>query len=174
MNAREELNRIFSVDAERGILFSAVNRGKLKVGDVCGWRSAKGYINVCVRRKSYPVHSVIWFLANGNWPKQIDHINGVKDDNRISNLRDCTAEINQQNKVNPVGNSKARLIGASWHKGTGKWQSKITANGKLYYLGLFDSKDEAHMAYLCAKKILHPCASALIEMINPAGMPSQF
>ena len=92
----------------------------------------------------------------GEMPKQnIDHINGIRDDNRIENLRDVSQKINLQNKRNPNANSTSKFLGVCWHKSRNKWQSQIAVNGKDKYLGLFETAELAHEAYLIAKRELH-------------------
>ena len=78
---------------------------------------------------------------------QVDHINGIRHDNRLENLRLVT---NQQNSFNAT-NTK----GYSWNKLSNKWQSQIYINNKQIYLGCFEFEEEAHQAYLEAKKIHH-------------------
>jgi hypothetical protein len=105
----------------------------------------KGYKSLKYNNKDYLVHRLAWFLYYGEWPKgEIDHINGNKSDNRICNLRDVTHKENCQNLLN---HRNGKLVGASYHKSSGKWQASITKNNKLIYLGLFNSEQEAHEVY---------------------------
>lgn len=63
-----------------------------------GWLDPKGYRRVQLCGQTYPAHWLVWYYVHGVWPKgQIDHINRIKDDNRIENLRDVTQEENQTN-----------------------------------------------------------------------------
>jgi hypothetical protein len=80
---------------------------------------------------------------------EIDHINGIKTDNRIENLRLVT---HQQNSFN---RSRLNAKGYSWNKVAQKWQATITANGKNKYLGLFANEEDARKAYLNNVKNLH-------------------
>jgi hypothetical protein len=65
-----------------------------------GTSNGFGYLRITVLGKSYYAHRLAWFYMNGEWPDQIDHINGIKSDNRIENLRNVTVQQNNQNKLN--------------------------------------------------------------------------
>mgnify|MGYP003321531520 CR=1 FL=1 len=94
--------------------------------------------------KKYMEHRVIWALYYKEWPSKglvIDHINGDPFDNRIHNLRLVTIRENAMN-TKLSSKNKSGVTGVSLHGG-GKWQSKITSNGKSYYLGLFSNFDDA-------------------------------
>jgi hypothetical protein len=88
-------------------------------------------------------HQFAWYFINKECVECLDHINGVRDDNRIINLRSVTYQQNNENKV------KAK--GYSFHKKSNKWKSEITINGRRIHLGLFNNKKDAHFAYLKAK-----------------------
>jgi hypothetical protein len=103
-----------------------------------------------------------WFHFYGEMPKnQIDHINGVRNDNRIVNLRDVTQKINSQNQRrghNKIGRSKrpySSYLGVSAGANPDTWKAAITVDGKLKNLGTFYSEIEAHHAYVMAKRDLH-------------------
>ena len=101
-------------------------------------------------------HRVAWFLFWGKWPEQtIDHINGIKTDNRIDNLRDVHGDLNRHNIRRANRNSASGLLGASWDKQKRKWVACIQCDGKLRRLGFHASPQEAHAAYLAAKRVLH-------------------
>lgn len=91
-------------------------------------------------------HQLAFYLATGEIPNIIDHINRIKKDNRLVNLRNVTKQENNFN-------SDAK--GYYWNKRDKKWLAKITTNGKTIHLGIYDNEDEAHQAYLKAKKIYH-------------------
>ncbi len=110
------------------------------------WYIAYGY---CVRsdnknKKQIRMHRVI---MNPPDNMVIDHINGNPLDNRRCNLRIVTCQQNQWNQI------KAK--GYTWHKKTNKWQVRIAINQKNISLGLFDTEQEAHNAYLSAKEKYH-------------------
>jgi hypothetical protein len=100
-------------------------------------------------------HRLAWFYVHGEFPKcELDHINGVRDDNRISNLRECSRAENMQNagmfKTNTSG-----YTGVTWHKQRRKWAAQIWVNNKRMYLGLRESKEDAYALYLEAKAKYH-------------------
>jgi len=88
---------------------------------------------------------------------EIDHINGIRNDNRICNLREATKSENAQNQRKaPSHNKSTGLIGASFDKRYKKFESKIHINGKSKFLGYFKTAIEAHNAYLTEKRLIHP------------------
>lgn len=110
-------------------------------GRRAGTTNGGGYRQVRIEGKIYPEHRIIFMMHHGNMPEYIDHINGVRTDNRIENLRKCTPT---QNSYNSVGKSKSGLPkGITWSKRANKYQAQLSINGKNVYLGLFTSLDEA-------------------------------
>ena len=111
----------------------------------------RGYISIESSSKGirfrHGAHRLAWLLYYGVWPKkQIDHINGVRDDNRIVNLREATNAENSKNRKPRVGCS-SRYKGVSLDKRFGKWEVKIKVNYKSIYLGRYDNEEEAALAY---------------------------
>lgn len=146
-----KVQNAFVVD-DNGNLINRVNRIRAKAGDVAGTPRPDGYKQVCIAGKILLVHRVIFALANGYWPEnEVDHANGDKSDNRPENLREATKSQNGANK---------RLLrdgmkGASWCKRARKWRSSIRKNGKQYHIGLFDTPEDAHKAYMRAARAYH-------------------
>ena len=132
-----------------------VNKGgKSKVGDLLGYKEKTGYLAFYVCGKKYLAHRLAWLFVNGAWPKnQIDHINGDKVDNRISNLREVTNGENQQNLKRCKSHNKSGYLGVSKNKK--KWKAEIAAGGRKYHIGTFDTPKEAHEAYMREKSKLH-------------------
>lgn len=101
------------------------------------------YAHVCVLGTTYPVHRVAYAIAHGNWPDgHIDHINGDRFDNRLSNLRVVTIQENARNTKRPVTNTSG-VVGVHWSKAARKWRANIRVDQKLIHLGSFDSKADA-------------------------------
>lgn len=158
MLTQSELKRQLHYDHETGIFTRLVTNSSLvKVGDIAGSLTDKGYFRIMVDSKSYRAHRLAWLYITGGFPiEQIDHINGVKTDNRLINLRDVTNRQNIQNQRKAtLQNKSSGLLGVSWHKASNKWRSAITNNGKTVFLGYFINKNEAHEAYLIKKREVH-------------------
>ena len=93
-------------------------------------------------------------MYNGYLPKYVDHINGIRDDNRIENLREATNQQNNFNSGSKEGSS-SQYKGVSWHKRGKKWVARYSLNGKQTHLGLFETEIEAYKAYSEATKKYH-------------------
>lgn len=152
---QEKLKELMSYDPETG-LFNWLRppRGYRK-GRELGANS-KGYVLIGVDGGRYLAHRLAWLYVHGNFPNCcVDHINGNTKDNRIENLRDVSVQVNSQNRKKAQSNSKSGLLGAAFYKRTGKWQSTIRVNGRHKALGYYDTPEQAHDAYLSAKRQLH-------------------
>jgi hypothetical protein len=162
MITQDFLKEHFSYDADTGILtrkkFIHAKHGSLKIGDKVGVKTRSGHLTIKLFEKTYMIHRIIWFYVHGHWPNHdIDHINGIGDDNRIVNLRDVTKSGNLQNmRKAQINNKSSGLLGVYREPATGKYQAKITVNRKPLYLGSYRTKEEAHEVYLQAKRKLHP------------------
>lgn len=120
---------------------------RVKVGDVIDSPDRHGYLRVAIDGQRYRLHRVIWLMAYGAWPtRQIDHINGRRTDNRLSNLREASREENSRNSKVQSNNASGKK-GVSFHKASGKWQARICADGKRHSLGVFESREDAAAAY---------------------------
>lgn len=128
----------------------------VKVGERAGTANTNGYRHIQIKSKLYYEHRLIWLLSKGAWPKgQIDHVNHVICDNRIENLRDVSASLNQQNQIQAQRHNKLGVLGVSWHKQKRKYHARIFVNGKLLHLGYFARVSEASEAYQNAKEKHH-------------------
>ena len=108
---------------------------------------ATGYRQVRLKRETIREHRLAWFYFYGEWPKgHLDHVNGIRTDNSISNLRTVSAGENNQNK-----NSK----GCTYSKNDNKWKAYIGLGGKRQHLGYFNTEEEASLVYKEAKARLH-------------------
>ncbi|HBA4535563.1 HNH endonuclease [Escherichia coli] len=157
--APELLRSLFLYDPVTGRLCHKANRRRVKAGSYAdSTRRADGYHQVALRLdgKQYQLkaHRVAWILEHGAIPDglQVDHINGIRDDNRLCNLRLVTQRENDQNR------RKAR--GYGWNKGCSKWEAYIRVDGVRHHLGLFTSEAAARAAYLKAKARYHPSTPA--------------
>lgn len=106
-----------------------------------------GYLIIRFKGKAYKAHRLAWLYFYGVWPKnQIDHINGIRNDNRIQNLRDVTADINSQNRQIY---RQGRLLGTSFIPRLNKWIAQAPAKYNLTkkYIGVYKTEQEANEAY---------------------------
>lgn len=130
----------------------------VKVGDKVGSAVGTGYLMAWCDGRLYLVHRIIFLLQTGEWPAHhVDHINGVRTDNRWSNLRDVPQSMNNQNRKNRNKKPNSFLpLGVTLVANSRKFASAIMVNRKKIFLGHFDTTDEAHSAYVKAKRLLHP------------------
>ena len=99
------------------------------VGQEVGCIHQTGYRHVTWKGKVHKVHRLIFLLEHGYMPKEIDHINGDRQDNRLENLREVTRSQNQFNKAMAQNNTSG-YRGVSWHKKSQQWAIRVCANGK--------------------------------------------
>lgn len=146
---QEELKRLFHYDENTGIFTRLISRSQTKAGDTATCVNGCGYIVIGINHVLHSAHRLAWLYVHGAWPaNQIDHINGLRSDNRIANLREATSRINNQNRTTAKGYCAER----------GGWKASIGVNGKTKHIGRFSTKEEARAAYLAAKKIYHRTA----------------
>ena len=129
-----------------------------------GYPNANGYIYLYHQGKYRKVHQLIWEHVHGEIPDGlfIDHINGVRSDNRICNLRLATRQQNGENRQKLAKNNTSGFRGVSLIKSSGKWIAGIKINGVRVHLGRFQTKEEAYKAYCDAAAKLHslnPCSN---------------
>jgi hypothetical protein len=151
MLTAERLRELLDYNPETGIFRWNV---AARAGTVVGCLN-RGYRVIRVDRMLYRAHRLAWLHVYGCWPTdEIDHINGIKDDNRLANLREVTCAENQQNRRSARTDNKTGLLGVS--SSQGGFQAQIKVNCKLFFLGRFATAELAHAAYLEAKRRLHP------------------
>jgi hypothetical protein len=111
------------------------------------------------RQRKFKLHQLAWLYVYGCWPNPMtDHINGIKTDNRIDNLREVTKAQNAQNKkmyVTKSGLPRSGFKGVHWIKASNKWRAAIGHNYKTISLGMFDDPEKAFLVYKDAAKKLH-------------------
>lgn len=145
MHTMEEIVKLFRYEPETGNLYwlnplgKAINRQYKGVPS--GSLNNRGYVGINVNGKYYLAHRIIFYMHHGYLPKYIDHINNIRADNRIENLRAVTKAQNGANQ---------KVKGVSWNKQAKKWQAHIGVNGKRSYLGYFTNEIDAARAYNAA------------------------
>jgi hypothetical protein len=113
---------------------------------VSGSKHIKGYLQIMIDGKNHLAHRLAWFYVYGEWPKnQIDHINRIKTDNKIINLRDVDNSTNQHN-IGTRSHNSSGTTGVYKSSRSGKWISTIELKNKKYCLGTHSSLDDAKSA----------------------------
>jgi HNH endonuclease/AP2 domain len=139
------LKLTFNYNPDTGLLSWRV-KSRSRHRDTVGTINSKGYLQVCLNRKSMLYHRICWTIYfNEQPPKYIDHINGNKLDNKILNLRKASHRLNNTNM--PIHRS-GRLPGAQYRKDSKKWRAVCKVGGKRVNIGQFDTEIEAHLAYI--------------------------
>ena len=141
----DNLRELLDYNPETGIFTWKVKRSRTaKRGDIAGdLDESDGYIKIGVNGTVYKGHRLVWFYVHGEWPEhEIDHINGIRDDNRLSNLREATDIVTAQNRGIGKNNLTGRVGVASSPNGK-KYVAFIRANGVQHFLGTFDSFEKA-------------------------------
>lgn len=155
----DRVRLLFVYDPDTGIFTRRVKigHGTFPGQEIGSW-DLYGYKTTRIGKKSFKIHRLAWLYVHGVWPVgDVDHINGNRSDNRIENLRCVSRQINLQNRRNAGSQNKSTgLLGVHLSKGRNRFCAKISVDNKTRYLGVFDSPQEAHAAYLDAKRRLHP------------------
>jgi hypothetical protein len=110
------------------------------------------YIVIRVLGIDYRAHRLAWAVMTGETPIFIDHINGVRDDNRFVNLRSVAHSDNTKNAKRRIDNT-AGVTGVSYFAPKGTWRARINDNRKTILLGYFRTKEEAIAARKAAEKV---------------------
>ena len=135
---RSQLLELFDYDRDSGKLFWKVAKARIvKIGQEAGTINSKGYRQVKIGGKKYNAHRLIFLIECGHLPDCLDHVNGIRDDNRIENLRPASHRENSRNTSKKSSNTSG-IVGAYWNKSRNKWQAQCSdRNGKQTHLGLF-------------------------------------
>jgi hypothetical protein len=121
-------------------------------GKPAGSIRADGYARIRILGILIFAHRIAWAYVHGEWPLfEIDHRNRKPSDNRIRNLRVATRH---QNSGNMVSRGRSGVKGVYWDRGNQKWRAQIRANGKMKYLGIFDTVEKAKSAHDLAAKAI--------------------
>jgi hypothetical protein len=152
----EQLKKALFYDKDSGLFYRKLNNDKVKQIP-SGSISKNGYVTIRVMSKLYYAHRLAWLYNFGAFPNQhVDHINNVRTDNRIDNLRDVSRYGNNQNLKKAQKNNKTKFLGVSFSGNKqSPYRARIFINGIQKQIGLFQSAEEAHFAYLQEKKKHH-------------------
>jgi len=134
-------------DFENGIIYRHIK--KYHTYKIAGWKHPEGYMRIWINGKQLALHRFLYEMYHNiklTPDQQIDHINNIKDDNRICNLRVVSHSQNQQNSFKYCNNTSG-YKGIHWHKQHCKWQAYYHLNGKTHHIGYFVNIEDAKIAY---------------------------
>lgn len=145
---------LIGYNPETGILTAKVNFNGRQAGSVIGSQTSGGYYSTQLFGKKYFVHRIAWLIHYGEWPAMnIDHINGVKTDNRIENLRLCSVSQNHFNKPTQKNNTTG-VKGVCWSKRDKSYVASVQCNGKKYSAGYHKDIESAKNAVMSLRERL--------------------
>lgn len=158
MLTQKFLKDILHYDQNTGLVTWLITPSKhIAPGSIAGSMMRNGYIRITIKRYGYAAHRLIWLYMHGNFPPhEIDHINGIKNDNRLLNLRLATKSENGINQRLSSKNTSG-YKGVYLNKPSKKWIAQCRSGGKRHHLGCFDTAEEAHAAYKDYAKQHHGC-----------------
>jgi len=153
---REDLSakrarQLINYDPEDGSFTWNQGRGGMKPGEKASYifeskpdqpGGGNTYRRIAIDGTSYMAHRLAFLVQTGEWPNEIDHIDGDGLNNKWSNLREVSRSGNCKNRKRRTDNTSG-YTGISWHKVTEKWQAGISVNGERKYLGLYENLDDA-------------------------------
>ena len=148
---QEYLKSILDYDLDTGIFTWKVNKSRRSnIGNVAGWLY-NGYREIGIDSKKYKAHRLAWLYVNGEMPKNlIDHIDGNRSNNKISNLREATYQENSENYKTPQTN-KSGVKNVSWYKNLNKWVVSISVKQTGKTIGYFDDLELAELVAIEAR-----------------------
>lgn len=141
---RSRVRELFDYDPETGVLHWKVKHRRVAKGAIAGSISSNGYRRVAIYGTLYPAHQIIWLWVYGYFPEQIDHINHVRDDNRLANLRKANNTVNSRNRSLSSRNTSG-VVGVHWSAKDKRWIAQIGAIKRIY-LGSFSTFNDAVLA----------------------------
>jgi len=143
----QRLRELLHYNEDTGEFTWIVSRGNQfsKPGMKAGFKDTYGHLGIEIDGKRYLSHRLAWLYVYGKWPdRQIDHINRIRDDNRIQNLRDVHGVVNANNKGN-YRNNTTGFKGVTIKNG--RFIAQIKIDGKCKYFGSFETSEKASEAY---------------------------
>jgi len=144
MMTQERLKELLHYCPDTGVFTNRVDRATRSLsGNEAGSPDRAGYLQIKINEVLYKAHRLAFLFMVGEHPLfQVDHINGVKDDNRWLNLRVVTPSENAKNRKKGL-NNKSGIVGVYWREKGSKWVAQININGKQSHLGHFEDFFEA-------------------------------
>lgn len=162
-----EVQRLLHYDPETGMFTNRIPRGaSSKPGTRAGSKNQKGYWSIGIEGRYYGAHRLAWLYSYSVWPPgQIDHIDGVKDNNCLSNLRLATPSENQQNR-SVQANNELRIRGVCFAPTNclKPWRAQLKINKKFVLARYFATLEEATAARREAELKYHPFSKVHTEV----------
>lgn len=147
----ERLKELLHYDPDTGLFTWIAGR---RCGAVAVVNHNMGYVSLRVDYKLHLAHRLAFLYMTGTLPAMdVDHINGVRSDNRWLNLREVSHTTNMQNMRSATAANTSGFMGVAPRRS--KWCAYLKVGGKTKYLGIYSTAEEAHQAYLTAKRELH-------------------
>lgn len=165
----QRLREILDYDQRTGVFtWKVMLAHRRKPGDIAG-NLTHGYVEIGINNSSYRAHRLAWLHFYGEWPTgQIDHIDGDRSNNAISNLRDVTNQKNSQNRHGVSdGKITSEYLGVTWNAANNCWMAQIKAGNKNQYIGQYATEYDAHVAYLYSKRLHHDGAEICKQDLPP-------
>lgn len=151
---QERLKQLLHYEPESGVFTWRVKKCRAEAGSVAGTPHNAGYTTLKIDGVKYLRHRCVWLYEYGRWPvEEIDHMDGNRGNDRLSNLRECTSSENKQNLAERTRRKAGTLLGAILTRG--RWKAQIRSQGVVHCIGHYDTEDQAHHAYLLAKRQIH-------------------
>lgn len=147
-----ELREVLGYDPASGLFTWLVGRGGVKRGAIAGCIDpSTGYVRIYVNKKNMHAHRLAWLYMTGAFPdRQIDHISGIRSDNRWENLREASQSQNNANRKGLHPRNTSGYKGVSWSSKKGCWWAQIKIDGVHHNLGYYDDPCQAAEAYKSA------------------------
>lgn len=152
---RRLLKALYYYDKTTGIFIHKRDTGRGRKGHPAGVQRPDGYIFLSVAGRSWLAHRLAWYYVHGKWPNEMDHINGIRSDNRMSNLRPATRNQNNGNSDGWAKHKRKYTLPRgvyNYSQCPGRYRSQIVVNRKQVHLGCFNTVHEAEAAYKEAAK----------------------
>lgn len=148
----ERLREVLNYDPETGIFTWRQHRKSPMIGQLAGGYRKPGYLFISVDERKVGGHRIAWAMVHGEWAdKLIDHKNCNPSDNRIENLRLADKSLNGHNSGPQINNTSGYKC-VYWSKQRHKWKAQTVINGAEHYIGLYETKEAAHEAYVAYAK----------------------
>ena len=144
---QKRLCEVLEYSPETGIFVWKVSLARrIKTGDIAGSPHLLGYVSIKIDNKAYLAHRLAFLYMRGYFPENdVDHLDGIKNNNRWNNLRHASRSCNFQNRKLQT-NSTSGFIGVRWHKRHKKWYSRICIYRKTIHIGCYNTPEEAALA----------------------------